>query len=280
MFDSSVFASPPPVPAYEDCAFYHTMEIPGHGLVEGQWDLRGGEKAYLGGVDFAGKRVLELGTADGFLCFYMEGQGAEVVTHDLSDKDSWDLVPYSRPTADTPSSEEWKSSISRLNKGYWFAHHAHGSRARACYSSIYDIPVGIGRVDIAVFGSILLHVRDPFLALHNALRLTGETAIIADLPWRPAAIPTSVHRAAYAVRRLTSRGRRPAMTLLPDHRTGEPWNAWWRLPPELIMEFLGILGFEKCEMTFSRQMYEGKPNAVYTIVAHRTSDRHLIADRG
>jgi hypothetical protein len=25
-----------------DCSFYHTMEVPGHGIMTGEWDLRGG----------------------------------------------------------------------------------------------------------------------------------------------------------------------------------------------------------------------------------------------
>ena len=44
-----------------DCYFYHTLEVPGYGLFEGEWDLREGVEAYLGGVDFRGRRVLEIG---------------------------------------------------------------------------------------------------------------------------------------------------------------------------------------------------------------------------
>lgn len=41
------------------CDFYHVMDIPGYGITTScEWDLRGREAAYLGGVDFAGKRVL------------------------------------------------------------------------------------------------------------------------------------------------------------------------------------------------------------------------------
>src|SRR5262249_7054365 len=76
-----------------DCYFYHTMEIPGHGLVEGEWDLRAAADAYLGGVDFRGRRVLEIGTASGFLCFTMERRGAEVVAFDLSPEHAPDLIP-------------------------------------------------------------------------------------------------------------------------------------------------------------------------------------------
>ena len=82
--DSSVYAEPRTVTDLEECYFYHSMEIPGYGLVEGPWDLRGGVDDYLGNVDLNGKRVLEVGTASGFLCFTMEGRGADVVAYDLS----------------------------------------------------------------------------------------------------------------------------------------------------------------------------------------------------
>ena len=70
------YALPRVVTDLADCAFYHSMDLPGHGTVEGMFDLRGAVDEYLGGVDLRGKRVLELGTADGFLCFEMERRGA------------------------------------------------------------------------------------------------------------------------------------------------------------------------------------------------------------
>ncbi|HEY4442105.1 MAG TPA: hypothetical protein VGN14_16725, partial [Candidatus Elarobacter sp.] len=70
-------------PPLEACYFYHTMELPGVGTVEGEWDLRTGVDAYLGGEELRGKRVLEIGTASGFLCFAMERRGAEVIGYDL-----------------------------------------------------------------------------------------------------------------------------------------------------------------------------------------------------
>ena len=63
----------------EDCYFYHTTDIPNYGTVDGEWDLRGNEDNYLGNVNFENKKVLDIGTASGHLCFYMEKMGAEVV---------------------------------------------------------------------------------------------------------------------------------------------------------------------------------------------------------
>jgi hypothetical protein len=74
-----IFAKPLKVDDVADCYFYHTMELPSHGVINGEWDLRAGVHDYLGRVEFAGKRVLEIGPASGFLTFEMEKRGAGVV---------------------------------------------------------------------------------------------------------------------------------------------------------------------------------------------------------
>jgi hypothetical protein len=79
----NLWAVPRTITDLKDCDFYHTMDIPGVGLVKGEWDLRLGIRRYLGNVAFRDKRVLEIGTASGFVCFYIESQGAEVVAYDL-----------------------------------------------------------------------------------------------------------------------------------------------------------------------------------------------------
>ena len=45
------------------------MELPRFGVVHGQWDLLGKFEEYVGGVEVAGKSVLDVGTATGFLSF-------------------------------------------------------------------------------------------------------------------------------------------------------------------------------------------------------------------
>ena len=93
---ADLYEKPRTVSSMAECEFYHTMEVPGVGLVEGQWDLREGVDDYLGGVDFSDTRVLEIGPASGFLTFHMERTAREVVAVDLPmDDDSfWDFVPY------------------------------------------------------------------------------------------------------------------------------------------------------------------------------------------
>lgn len=271
---SGVYAEPRLVTRLEDCYFYHTTDIPGYGRVEGEWDLGKGIDAYLGNVDFKGKRVLELGTASGFINFHMESKGAEVVGYDLSDKQDWDVVPFARYDYEGFQRER-KEHIRRTNNAYWLCHRAFQSRGKMVYGDIYSVPSDIGLVDISTFGSILLHVRDPFLALQRALSLTRETAIVTDRaglfsPWtslRP-------HR-----KRLPGSLAGPSQNFLPDWHTSQPVETWWRLSPQLIQRFLGVLGFEQSKVTYHRQEYRGRffrgrrltlKLRQFTVVGHRT----------
>ena len=69
--------------ALADCDFYHSMISPWVGKIIGLWDLRQTVDDYLGRIDFAGKRVLEIGPASGFLAIEMERRGADVVAVEL-----------------------------------------------------------------------------------------------------------------------------------------------------------------------------------------------------
>jgi hypothetical protein len=138
MTDAPLYAPPRIVTRAQDCDFYHTLELPGHGLVQGAWDLRGGLDRYLGHTRFAGKRVLDVGTATGCLTFYMEQQGAEVVSYDLCPGMSWDIVPYAGNDMDQIR-RQVRLNVSRYNDGYWFCYRALKSKARMVYGSVYDI---------------------------------------------------------------------------------------------------------------------------------------------
>jgi len=104
--DQKIFATPQKVEDLADCYFYHTMELPGRGVIEGQdWDLRGRVDEYLGNVDFAGQRVLEIGPASGFLTFEMEKRGADVISVEVTDEHGWDFVPYPEPRLEATAKE-------------------------------------------------------------------------------------------------------------------------------------------------------------------------------
>lgn len=274
---AKVEAAPRVVDDVSDCDFYHSMDIPGHGAVEGQWDLRNTLSAYLGGIDLAGKRVLELGTADGYITFEIERRGAEVVSYDLSPDHRWDVVPYARSalsaarTADPghwlTTEERFKQGIARLNNAYWLGHRAYGSKARMVHGDVYSVPEDVGEVDVALFGAILLHTRDPFAALQSPLRLTRQTVVVTEMRDR-LSLPPAVSRVRNVLPR---RLRQPAMRFLPDWRTGRDPDGWWRLSPELIVDFVGVLGFEETAVSYHTQLYKGRPRKMFTVVGRRTA---------
>lgn len=281
MSSQSIYAAPQEVTNINECSFYHTMDIPGHGVVEGLYDLRKGVRNYLGNVGFEGKRVLELGTTDGFLCFYMESQGAEVVAYDLSESYLWDIVPlynidYGLRVA------EFKETSRRINNSYWFSHRAFKSNAKMVYGTINAIPKEIGMVDISTFGAILQHVRDPFLALQNGLRLTKETVIITEchnvdlpsmiLPMFPTARAILDRLWLPFAEWLSDLFQSPQMKFLP--RPSRPDYAgtgtWWDLTPKILIRMIETLGFEEIELIYHWQRFRNKPVRLYTITGHRT----------
>lgn len=261
------YAEPRLVESIDDCYFYHKMDLPGLGTVGGEWDLRDREGAYLGDVPLSGRRVLELGTASGGLCRYMDGQGAEVVGFDLSPEHSWDLVPFARFDVDALR-EGHREHIRRLNNAWWLVHRACGLRARLVHGTVHDIPGSIGRVDVSTACAILLHLRDPFQALANAARLTDEAMVVTEVhPEQPegSGLGTTVPPAA--------RSPHPgAVYFMPNYRADDPGGAWawWSLPPEAIGQFLGVLGFEDMTVTEHLQTFMGKPTRMYTVVGRRT----------
>ena len=248
-----LYAKPLVVEKIEDCDFYHDMDIPGYGMHRGSWDLKGREAEYLGDVEFRGKRVLELGTANGALGFWMERQGADVICYDLSPELDWDIVPYASLENELgTTSAARKEHIRRLNNAWWLAHRAYQSEARLVHGDVYHIPAEIGPVDIVTFGAILLHLRDPFLALQNGLRLARQTAVVVDL-----VLPGSDRSA-------------PTMLFAPDPAQGQPRESWWLLSPAAVVRMLGVLGFQDSRIHYHSQKHHGQDMSMFTVVARRT----------
>jgi SAM-dependent methyltransferase len=249
----SIYSEPRNVNELEECYFYHTMDLPGLGKIEGNWDLGPKLRQYLGQVDFKRRRVLDVGCASGILSFYMEKQGAEVVSFDLDKNGDWDMVPFAKWEQFDHVVADRKVIIDKLNNAYWLAHRLLHSKAKVVYGSVYAIPSAIGAVDIAVYGSILLHLRDPFLALQNGLRLTTQSVIVSEV-----------------LRGQIQKTTEPFLGLLPDAKTVEPKDAWWDIRPEWIVRAIGILGFENVKINYHTQKYEGRDIELYTVVGQRT----------
>lgn len=229
---AALYAVPRLVEAIEDCHFYHAMDIPGHGFVPGAWDLRGREEEYLGGVSFAGRRVLEIGPASGHLTFHMERAGGSVVAVDLPAGRDWNMVPHAGLAAD--ASERWQDLIGQVQNGFWFAHRAHHSAARVHYGNVHALPQGLGRFDVCVIAALLLHVRDPLGVVEQCGRVSDRVVI------------TDLHVAEL--------DGRPVQQL---HATSDvpQWDTWWRFSPDLFVQFLELMGFAKTAVTFHEQTH-------------------------
>lgn len=100
--------------------------------------------------DMSGKRVLDIGCADGYFSFLAEARGADVVSIDS-----------------TPRS------------GYFVAHDALNSQAEFFHMSVYDIdPDILGMFDIVFFFGVYYHLKHPLLALERIASVTREYALI------------------------------------------------------------------------------------------------------
>jgi SAM-dependent methyltransferase len=175
--DSSPYAQPPAeVPRLEECGFYHTIELPGLGVQRGQWDLRQGIGAYVGPTDFRGLRVLEIGTANGFVCFELERRGASVVAVDLPESFTYDARPGASRAAGGGG------GLRMIRNAFWLGHALLSSSAEVVYAHVDALPDAIGHFDVVVLANVLQHLRDPLRALETAARY-GDSVVVTEADW-------------------------------------------------------------------------------------------------
>lgn len=228
-----------------DCHFYHTLDLGNGRVVPGGWDMRGNEHNYMGHLDYAGLRVLEFGCASGFLSFWMERQGADVVGVDLPPGFPPDLVPL--PGVDLEkNAASGAVTATEVRNSWWFGHRELGSKAKALYANIYRLPHDVGRFDVSTFGSILLHLGNPFGALREAARVTDKALVVTDL------IPDI----QYGLE---------DNAFVEFNPGNEPENLvnWWRCSPAAIQKMMRVLGFPHVDIHFFEQTYHPhhEPNA-------------------
>jgi SAM-dependent methyltransferase len=222
----------------EDCFFYHAMELPGFGLVPGQWDLRGRFDEYIGGVDVAHRQVLDIGTATGFLSFEAEKRGAmRVLSFDMGDPRQQTFLPFKDklPYRDPERwAEQYGAEIEQWKNAYWLCHRLFGSKAEVYYGNIYHLPAELGRFDVAIVGSVLEHLSDQITALASIARLTRETIVIIS----------PLLQTDERIARFESLASNPDADF-----------TWWTYSLGVYREVLGMLGFSIAKVTTAKYRY-------------------------
>jgi O-methyltransferase len=241
----------------EECDFYHTMVF-GDEVVHGVWDLRGGERAYLGRVDVAGLRVLEFGPATGYLSFHMERCGADVVCFDLPPGRAADIVPQEGHDLEEHRRLS-RHYAERVRNSWWYGHRRLGSRCRAVYGDIYGLPRDLGRFDVATFGSTLLHLSRPFSALQQAAAVTDKAIVVTEpIPRVP-------------------EGEQAATLEFAPVDTTRTVVVWWQLMPGAVIRMLRVLGFLSFHVGYHVQKHHphhaldapAEQSLFFTVVAER-----------
>lgn len=230
----------------QDCEPYHTTDLPTGESLVGPWDLRGREAEYLGGVDFEGRRVLELGPATGHLTFWMEQRGASVTSFEAGYEHSVNVIPAS--SADVESFRgSIMDTVRRINNTWWYSHLAYNSSAALLYGDIYHLPADIGAYDVGVFGSILLHLERPLRALAAAADVYSEAIVVCE--------PVGLFDASLD---------EPWMRPLPTG-TGN-LTGWWHISPRAVVEMLSAVGFADTETNTHKQLYHPGHNMAHDAV--------------
>jgi SAM-dependent methyltransferase len=170
--------------------WYHTFDLPGGVTTPGLFNHRNVVKKLPIPASLAGKRCLDIAASDGFWSFELARRGAaEVISLDLPDATKQD---YSGP----PRSDEGRNAgTGRANQAFAVVKEATGLNVERVDGSVYDVAsLGLGQFDYVFMGNILLHLRDPILALQQVRKVTnGEFLSFESIslpqtilrPWSP-----------------------------------------------------------------------------------------------
>jgi tRNA (mo5U34)-methyltransferase len=156
--------------------WYHSIDL-GHGVVTPGFVDHREQLPYYGlPSSLAGKRILDLATFDGFWAFEFDRRGAEVVAADIP---MWTDV-------DVPAILLPHAHIIGLDRptgaGFRLADEILQSRVERVERSVYELtPETVGMFDLVFISDLLVHLRDPQLALDRARSVCRGEVIVADV---------------------------------------------------------------------------------------------------
>jgi tRNA (mo5U34)-methyltransferase len=202
-------------------SWYHTLDL-GHGvLTPGFVDHRDQLPYYGLPSSLAGKRCLDIATFDGYWAFEFERRGAdEVVALDLSDKRELD---FPRWLARDPEGFEVAGP---LGTSFKVAHDILDSKVKRVEKSVYNLDPDVdGMFDVVFISDVLIHLRDPQLAIERAYSVCKGELVVADV-YSPA---------------LEALGDTPVAQFLA------PGETWWHPNVACLKRMMTVAGFEPIE---------------------------------
>jgi O-methyltransferase len=225
--DSLTFAEPVVVSSPEDAIWYQSFTWPDGSETPGTWDYRGGEDDFLGRQDYAGKSVLELGPASGFLTKEMEARGASVTCIDTADDEPWEAVPRKDkdPRAFLERRRRWTPP---LRASWWYSQRQFGGNARIAYAGVKVLPRlrGEVRFDIGFISAVLQHFRHPVDVLFDVAELT-DTIVVTEPSF--------------------GRLEESRLTQFVPAPSNDVFGTWWHLSSSVVANVLGMAMFERID---------------------------------
>jgi tRNA (mo5U34)-methyltransferase len=184
--------------------WYHTLDLGGDVVTNGLFDLRGLPESFPLPASLAGKRCLDVGSADGFWAFELERRGAaEVVSLDLEDTTKLDIQGGAAQNGDA-------AGVGLARRRFEVAKRHFGSKVERVDASIYEISKAeLGEFDLVLLGNLLVHLRDPVRGLMSVREVVRGELVSFE--------PVSIRDSLLAPRR--------AVATLSEHDPVRWWMA-------------------------------------------------------
>lgn len=148
--------------------WWHVIDLPDGSVTHGWWDLRS-IAPKLPWPDVAGRRCLDIGTADGFWAFELERRGAASVL--ATDRPSY-FQSQCRP--------RFEEARERL-----------GSRVEYEERDVYELE---GEFDLTFMGYVLQVVPDPIAALEAVRRVSRQLLLLETVSLPLSLLPSPLAR--------------------------------------------------------------------------------------